>query len=252
MCRTYQIHEVGQYGVIYCLTSPSGKKYIGQSWNVASRWSVYRKLQSKLKRQPKLYNALKKYGPENFTFEIIDICESTKEMDRKEEFYIMEVYDSMNVGYNSISGGDGFRLSQEMKDNISKAKKEYFKTHDNNRKGKTQSAECKRKISETKKYKFANGVIHNWKGKTCSKEMVEKRIQTRITNGSVYFYKIIFPSGEITVIQKLKEFCENNDINYGTMYAYARRLKKYKGYSIKILNPEEILSLQGLIDARYV
>ena len=54
-------------GHVYCLTSPSGKKYIGQTWNLNRRWMDYKNL--RCKNQIKLFHALVKYGVENFTFE---------------------------------------------------------------------------------------------------------------------------------------------------------------------------------------
>ena len=90
MWKTYNVDEVGKYGVIYCLTSPSGKCYIGQSWNVKERWKVYKRIKG-IKQQVKLYNALLKYGPDNFIFDIIDLCETQIEMDNKEIFY-MDIY----------------------------------------------------------------------------------------------------------------------------------------------------------------
>ena len=69
---TYDQRNIGNYGVIYSLKSPSGKYYIGQSWNIKRRFRKYQYLDSEVKKQPKLYNALKNYGIENFIFEIIE------------------------------------------------------------------------------------------------------------------------------------------------------------------------------------
>jgi len=50
---------------VYILTSPSGKKYVGQTNNVHNRFIFYKNLICKY--QKKLYNALTKYGWYNFT-----------------------------------------------------------------------------------------------------------------------------------------------------------------------------------------
>lgn len=222
MLKDYTINDVGSYGCIYKLTSPSGKCYIGQSWNVNRRFSKYKGLHKNLKRQSNLYNSLLKYNPINFKYEILDLCETQIEMDNKECFYI-ELYDSVNNGYNLTFGGKSSgKLSKQMKENMSKAKKKYFQTHENNRKGKIQSEETKRKISETKKYKFSNGLtIHNCTGIKVSKEIIEKRRLKNLQNGRYKCYKIITPNKEIVIITKLKDFCKFYDINYGTAYAYA-------------------------------
>jgi hypothetical protein len=50
----------------------------------------------------KLYQAMKKDGIENFTFELLEECE-LKNLNEKEAFYI-KLYDSYNFGYNSNTG----------------------------------------------------------------------------------------------------------------------------------------------------
>ena len=69
---------------IYKITNPEGKIYIGQSINIEKRWKGYKNFHCK--GQHKLYNSLKKYGPENHTFEIIEEC-IMEELDIREEFY---------------------------------------------------------------------------------------------------------------------------------------------------------------------
>ena len=54
----------------------------------------------------KLYNAVQKYGAENFFVETIEDNIPIEELDQKEISYIAK-YDSYNNGYNSTPGGDG-------------------------------------------------------------------------------------------------------------------------------------------------
>lgn len=54
---------------IYKLTSPNGKVYIGQTYNINRRFSVYRTLMCST--QPKLFNSIKKHGWDNFRKEIL-------------------------------------------------------------------------------------------------------------------------------------------------------------------------------------
>lgn len=71
---------------IYEITSPSGKVYVGQSWNLQRRFRAYAIL--KCQAQRKLYNSLFKYGweahkkkiihrynPEDITQECLNRCE---------------------------------------------------------------------------------------------------------------------------------------------------------------------------------
>ena len=53
-----------------------------------------------------IYQAIRKYGINNFSFEIIYSTEDEKEIFDKEKYYI-QFYDSVNKGYNISLGGEG-------------------------------------------------------------------------------------------------------------------------------------------------
>ena len=54
---------------IYTITSPSGKVYVGQSWNMSKRWTKH-KIDCKSVKN-KLYSSFKKYGIEAHRIEVI-------------------------------------------------------------------------------------------------------------------------------------------------------------------------------------
>ena len=58
-------------GIIYCYTSPSGKKYIGQTLSEIRRKSRFKNLNRNYGGE-KIDNARKKYGPENFKYEVLE------------------------------------------------------------------------------------------------------------------------------------------------------------------------------------
>ena len=95
---------------IYKINNPKGKIYIGKSKNIEKRFSSYYKLQH-CHQQRKLYNSLKKYGPKNHVFEIIEEC--FEELLNEREIYYIELYNSLNDGLNLTQGGDGGSLSKE-------------------------------------------------------------------------------------------------------------------------------------------
>lgn len=77
---------------IYKIVSPSGKIYIGQSWNIEARQRLYSFLACK--EQSLLYRSLKKYGWSSHSFEIIhclppDILQNV--IDAYEQLY-MDAY----------------------------------------------------------------------------------------------------------------------------------------------------------------
>jgi hypothetical protein len=103
---------------IYKLTSPSGKCYIGQSKNIYQRYREHKR-DTKHKHN-KLYYALKKYGYESFTKEIIEECDKNI-LDERERHWIKH-YDSVDNGYNCDYGGQIHKeFSKEHKEKLRNA-----------------------------------------------------------------------------------------------------------------------------------
>lgn len=90
------------------------KWYIGQSWDIYDRWiKAYEKLGCD--RQPKIYNALLKYGYDGFEKHVIEMCNPNTDqgsLDLKETIWIKH-YNSVENGYNCMDGGKGGRVSKE-------------------------------------------------------------------------------------------------------------------------------------------
>lgn len=102
---------------IYRLISPSGKSYIGQSIDFKRRLNEHKIGAEKKKNLPKLYQAFKKYGFENFSIEILEEC--SKDILNEREIYWINFYDSYNNGYNCTSGGDAkFFRTKETKEKL--------------------------------------------------------------------------------------------------------------------------------------
>ena len=92
---------------IYKITNTINQKcYIGQSINIHSRWSDEKERAFNVNANEynkTLSKAIRKYGIEAFSFEIIEECEPF-ELDEKEVYYI-SLYDSYYNGYNETLGG---------------------------------------------------------------------------------------------------------------------------------------------------
>ncbi len=78
--------------------------YIGQAKNVRERWREHMKcgLGIDTPANNKLYEAMKREGIDNFTFELLEKCIAA-DLNEKEAFYI-NLYSSKEYGYNSTSG----------------------------------------------------------------------------------------------------------------------------------------------------
>lgn len=145
---------------IYKITNKvNGKIYIGQSIDIYRRWVQEKEGLC----NSHLLNAFKKYGTDNFIFEILEEC-CIEELDEKEIYYI-SFYNSANPskGYNKTFGGqENHFLSDETKRKISVKHK-----------GKHLSEIAKKKLSKLKKGIPTNQIPWN-KGKKASKEVREK------------------------------------------------------------------------------
>ena len=107
--------------VIYKITSPSGKSYIGQTVRYKQRINCYKNL--RCKNQTAIYNAILKYGWENMTVEILWEKESkerlTEELNDLERKYIKEYQTLSPNGYNITEGGEsGMPSTKENKNKI--------------------------------------------------------------------------------------------------------------------------------------
>ena len=95
--------------VVYKYISPSNKVYIG----ITSKTLVQRAGYSgeRYDKCPAFGRAIKKYGWENFTSELLAQDLTEEEAKRLEKYYI-KLYDSTNPekGYNISAGGDGFLI----------------------------------------------------------------------------------------------------------------------------------------------
>ncbi len=108
--------------IIYKITNNINNKiYIGQTSSpLRYRWSRHKKDNSNCIA---LKNAIKKYGSDSFTVNIISKCNSLKESNHREEYYI-KIYKTLSPnGYNLLKGGNNRHMAECVKSKISKALK---------------------------------------------------------------------------------------------------------------------------------
>lgn len=130
---------------IYKATSPSGKIYIGKTvQSLAKRISGHNRCAERNNKSGKFMTALRKYGIDNFKWEVLETTEDYDTLNALECWYI-QYYDSVNTGYNLHPGGDigafglhcsdatklKLRLANLGKKIVRRQPKEmYYKSHD--------------------------------------------------------------------------------------------------------------------------
>jgi group I intron endonuclease len=112
--------------VIYKFTNLLNKKsYIGQTIQNPNQRRLEHLAATKSIKNHKFYNALRKYGEDLFSFEIIAYGITLEHLNRLEEYFILE-YDSIANGYNHRQGGSN-RLHS--KDSIEKMREAQRRAH---------------------------------------------------------------------------------------------------------------------------
>lgn len=89
---------------IYKITNQLNNKcYIGQTTDYKRRFQEHKNLGYGVEENKLLYYAIKKYGIENFSFEVIE--DKTSKYNEREKYWI-QYYDSFENGYNMTEGGE--------------------------------------------------------------------------------------------------------------------------------------------------
>ena len=135
--------------VYVIVNTVNGKLYIGKTNNPKRRWIIHRNYANKISNAARynypIYKGMRKYGLDNFQFEVIEACQNEYEALQSEIDWISYLrYMSIPL-YNITDGGQGTsgrRHSPMTKNKISQSNK-----GKKNRLGKTNSSEHKSAIS---------------------------------------------------------------------------------------------------------
>lgn len=96
-------------GIIYCYTNKiNNKKYVGQTINPEKRKAQHKSSAFNEKDkdyQSPLHCAFRKYGYENFIYEVLAEAETAEELNGLEIYYIAHFKCKVPDGYNILDGG---------------------------------------------------------------------------------------------------------------------------------------------------
>lgn len=128
--------------VIYKITNLiNGKMYIGQTTETLEQRIEWHRNSMVSNVNTHIYNAMRKYGWDNFKFEEIVHTDDKDVLDELEMYYIQK-YDTYRNGYNMTPGGDSNPMFSE----------EVSKKHD----AKMRSPEVRKKISDSMKQSYVD------------------------------------------------------------------------------------------------
>lgn len=227
---------------IYCIENIiNGKKYIGQSINILNRWKQHiNKANNGVNTA--LYNAIRKYGKDNFKFYIVKRC-NKDELSDLEIMYIKKYNTKAPFGYNMTDGGEGtigYIFTDEDKRKISEAGKGRVGVRmygkDNHMFGLKHSDKTKelirkkaigRSVSEETKKKLSIA----GKGRRHSEEFKQKLSERQ--------YKTILCEGK--VFKGIENCAEYYNVNSRTMKNWLNKTNKMPiSFYLKSLHYENI------------
>jgi len=196
---------------IYKITNPKGKIYIGQSIDIDRRFKEYKKLQCA--QSIKLYNSLKKYTPENHTFEVIEEC-SIEQLNDKEEFYIKSFNSHIN-GLNIKLASKPSWTGKKRPEHSNFMKLKSFLKYKRTDKHRNDLSNMMKKVWREKKEEICKNISKNKIGKKV------KKIQCIETQ---------------EIFSSIKECSEKMNISKGCLCSFVKGKYPYptlKGYTFK-------------------
>lgn len=232
------------YGIVYRATNIiNGKVYIGQTIGTLNRRMVCHISDALLKKDNMYFHkAIRKYGKENFIWEIIVECKSLKELN-KSEIGMIEKYDTFSKGYNLTEGGEGvlglwgeaaFWYGRHHTEESKKKMSEGKKGEKNYNYGKHPTKETREKMSKSSEGKKMSDSAREKVSKARKDKKHSKEHTEKLAKATSKKYKIITPEGDIIFIHGIVKFCKSykkEKLNPGNLIKVAKGRQKYcKGY----------------------
>lgn len=208
------------FGIIYKATNlVNGKCYIGQTTNLAKRKLRHKSNILDDKNSAYFYNAVRKYGWCNFTWEVLCECDTKELLNIRETMKIIVNHSHWTeCGYNMTWGGEGsmgYKASEKTKKKLS----DLSKGKNNPMYGKHHTDMAKRIISLKNVGRIKSDDVKDYIA-----------IQTK----KKYNYIFISPNGDKYSPLNIKRFCRENNLKYNCIkHLCAGRNKTHRGWRVE-------------------
>ncbi len=223
--------NMNKFGLIYkSINIVNNKIYIGQTINFKKRLNEHKR--NSLNKKSRSYNsyfcrALRKYGWDNFKWEIIYPNIPINQLHNMEKFTIGN-YNSYNGhNYNSTIGGEGIFGYKHNEETIEKLKINAA-GKGNPMYGRHHSKYSTNLMSKLKKNKLLTFQHKN--------RMSLSRIGHEY---NAKLWKVIDPNGGIEIVKNLSKYCRNHCLDAGHMIKVSKgKAKHHKQYKVERIYKE--------------
>lgn len=205
--------------LIYLITNlANGKQYVGQTSLPAHKRLAKHYRDSLYGRSTYLCRAIRKYGIENFSIEILEEHLSHEDALSQEKFFI-ETLGTNLVGYNMTHGGEGtsgYRHSDDTRRRMSLS-----------RVGKTHSENTKKLLSVQRQGEL------NVNYQKIYSDIERRKISDKTrgaNNPRAKSFLVTLPNGEDEVVYDRSGFCKKHNLNYWSVVWACDHGKPHKGY----------------------
>jgi group I intron endonuclease len=216
--------------VIYKIKNKiNGKIYIGQTVQDLNKRVGSHLKESRLNKTDRPFlNAIKKYGIENFEWEIIDEAKTLDELDEKEIYWIDNYNSLVPNGYNVLGGGQKKRIvSEELSKRVSQGLKNSEKWQKT-----LNSIEYQEKI-RTKFIGYNKGKKFTEEHKDKIRQKNAARLIEQNLNKSKSWI-LVDEKNNIIRIKNLQSFCEQNNLQIhffvNILRGHTKSVKRHVGY----------------------
>ena len=256
------------YSVYKITNLINGKNYIGSSVNVEKRWKKHIQCSKNVndyKYNYPLYQAFRKYGINNFSFEIIkDDFNSVEEM-QQYEYEMIIYYNSYTNGYNQTLNTNSNHIANEnlqkhlekVSCKCAKINKEnqileiYSSYHDAARKNGMDGDNCATKIRSVCKGKIScinnelmfrdldennNIIFQPFKSYKNRKPIIGIKLDN---SEEIYFESILAAAKELSTDRRSLELCMQGNEKYSNVKGYIFRELDLDGNIIEVENTIE-------------